>query len=98
VGVFNAVIAVMAVPGFVLLIAKFLVLDYLSIYNTYPGADPAAGGRRGRRVRHEAVLRDHPGVGRGGSAHRWRRHAPDLLVGGAADGQAGARSPVVSAG
>ncbi len=35
-GVFNAVIAVMAVPGVVLLIPKFLVLNYLSIYNTYP--------------------------------------------------------------
>jgi multiple sugar transport system permease protein len=36
VGVFNAVIAVMAVPGVVLLIPKFLVLNYLGIYNTYP--------------------------------------------------------------
>jgi multiple sugar transport system permease protein len=34
--VFNAVIAVMAVPGVVLLIPKFLVLNYLSMYNTYP--------------------------------------------------------------
>ncbi len=34
--VFNAVIAVMAVPGVVLLIPKFLVLNYLHIYNTYP--------------------------------------------------------------
>ena len=34
--VFNAVIAVMAVPGIVLLIPKFLVLNYLSMYNTYP--------------------------------------------------------------
>jgi multiple sugar transport system permease protein len=34
--VFNAVIAVMAVPGVVLLIPKFLVLNYLQIYNTYP--------------------------------------------------------------
>jgi multiple sugar transport system permease protein len=33
---FNAVIAVMAVPGVVLLIPKFLVLNYLHIYNTYP--------------------------------------------------------------
>ena len=34
--VFNAVIAVMAVPGIVLLIPKFLVLNYLGIYNTFP--------------------------------------------------------------
>ena len=33
---FNAVIAVMAVPGVVLLIPKFLVLKYLGIYNTFP--------------------------------------------------------------
>ena len=33
---FNAIIAVMAVPGIVLLIPKFLVLNHLSIYNTYP--------------------------------------------------------------
>ncbi len=35
-GLFNAIIAVMAVPGIVLLIPKFLVLNYLNIYNTYP--------------------------------------------------------------
>jgi multiple sugar transport system permease protein len=34
--VFTAVLAVMAVPGIVLLIPKFLVLNYLGIYNTYP--------------------------------------------------------------
>ena len=34
--VFNAVSAVMAVPAIVLLIPKFLVLNYLGIYNTYP--------------------------------------------------------------
>ncbi|MGD9958274.1 carbohydrate ABC transporter permease [Nocardioides sp.] len=34
--VFNAVLAVMAVPAIVLLIPKFLVLNYLGIYNTYP--------------------------------------------------------------
>ena len=33
--VFTAVLAVMAVPGIVLLIPKFLVLNYLGIYNTY---------------------------------------------------------------
>jgi multiple sugar transport system permease protein len=33
--VFNAVIAVMAVPGIVLLIPKFLVLNYLGLYNTF---------------------------------------------------------------
>lgn len=34
--VFTAILAVMAVPGVVLLIPKFLVLNYLGIYNTYP--------------------------------------------------------------
>jgi multiple sugar transport system permease protein len=33
---FTAVLAVMAVPGIVLLIPKFLVINYLGIYNTYP--------------------------------------------------------------
>ena len=34
--VFTAILAVMAVPGVILLIPKFLVLNYLGIYNTYP--------------------------------------------------------------
>jgi multiple sugar transport system permease protein len=34
--VFTAILAVMAVPGVVLLIPKFLMLNYLGIYNTYP--------------------------------------------------------------
>ncbi|MGL4176198.1 MAG: carbohydrate ABC transporter permease [Dermatophilaceae bacterium] len=34
--VFTAVLAVLAVPGIVLLIPKFLVINYLGIYNTYP--------------------------------------------------------------
>ena len=34
--IFALVVAVMAVPGVVLLIPKFLVLNYLGIYNTYP--------------------------------------------------------------
>ena len=34
--VFTAILAVMAVPGVVLLIPKFLVLNYLGIYDTYP--------------------------------------------------------------
>ena len=47
VGLFNAIIAVMAVPGIVLLIPKFLVLNYLGIYNTYPALIlPLDGGRR----------------------------------------------------
>ncbi len=33
---FTAILAVLAVPGIVLLIPKFLVLNYLGIYNTYP--------------------------------------------------------------
>jgi multiple sugar transport system permease protein len=33
---FTAVLAVLAVPGIVLLIPKFLVLNYLGIYNSYP--------------------------------------------------------------
>ncbi|TCC00488.1 carbohydrate ABC transporter permease [Micromonospora zingiberis] len=36
-GLFAAVIAVMAVPGVVLLIPKFLVLNQLGIYNSYTG-------------------------------------------------------------
>ncbi|MFQ6170627.1 carbohydrate ABC transporter permease [Oryzobacter sp. R7] len=34
--VFTAILAVLAVPGIVLLIPKFLVINYLGIYNTYP--------------------------------------------------------------
>lgn len=34
--VFNSVLAIMAVPPIVLLIPKFLVLNYLGIYNTFP--------------------------------------------------------------
>lgn len=34
--VFTAILAVMAVPGVVLLIPKFLVLKYINIYDTYP--------------------------------------------------------------
>lgn len=34
--VFTGILAVLAVPGIVLLIPKFLVLNYLGIYNTYP--------------------------------------------------------------
>jgi multiple sugar transport system permease protein len=34
--VFTAILAVMAVPGVILLIPKFLVLRYLGIYDTYP--------------------------------------------------------------
>jgi multiple sugar transport system permease protein len=33
---FTAILAVLAVPGIVLLIPKFLVLNYIGIYNTYP--------------------------------------------------------------
>ncbi len=36
-GLFNALLAVIAVPGVVLLIPKFLVLNQLGIYNTYTG-------------------------------------------------------------
>ena len=34
--IFTAILAVMAVPGVILLIPKFLVLNYLGIYDTYP--------------------------------------------------------------
>lgn len=34
--VFSAILAVLAVPGIILLIPKFLVLNSLGIYNTYP--------------------------------------------------------------
>lgn len=33
---FTAILAVLAVPGIVLLIPKFLILNYLGIYNTFP--------------------------------------------------------------
>src|SRR5690606_24349103 len=33
---FTGLLAIMAVPGIVLLIPKFLVINYLGIYNTYP--------------------------------------------------------------
>ena len=33
---FTGLLAILAVPGIVLLIPKFLVLNYLAIYNTYP--------------------------------------------------------------
>ena len=36
-GIFSAIIAVMAVPGVVLMIPKFLVLNELHLYNTYAG-------------------------------------------------------------
>ncbi|MCE0486864.1 carbohydrate ABC transporter permease [Ornithinimicrobium sediminis] len=36
VALFTGLLAIMAVPGIVLLIPKFLVLNYLGIYNTYP--------------------------------------------------------------
>lgn len=34
--IFTAILAVLAVPSIVLLIPKFLVINYLGIYNTYP--------------------------------------------------------------
>jgi multiple sugar transport system permease protein len=34
--IFTGLLAIMAVPGVVLMIPKFLVLNYLGIYNTYP--------------------------------------------------------------
>ena len=34
--VFTGILAVLAVPGVVLLIPRFLVLNYLGMYNTYP--------------------------------------------------------------
>jgi multiple sugar transport system permease protein len=34
--IFTTILAVLAVPGIVLLIPKFLVINYLGIYNTYP--------------------------------------------------------------
>jgi multiple sugar transport system permease protein len=35
--VFTALLAVLAVPGVILLIPKFLVLNQLGMYDTYPG-------------------------------------------------------------
>lgn len=36
IALFTGLLAVMAVPGIVLLIPKFLILNYVGIYNTYP--------------------------------------------------------------
>ncbi|EXF25638.1 ABC transporter permease [Nesterenkonia sp. AN1] len=36
IALFTGLLAVMAVPGIVLLIPKFLILNYIGIYNTYP--------------------------------------------------------------
>src|SRR5687768_18126852 len=56
------------------------LFPYTTLFRSLPGAVPAADRRCRRRVHHEAVLRDHPGVGRGGRSHRRRRAVPDLLV------------------
>ena len=56
-GVFAAVIAVMAVPGVVLLIPKFLVIRTLGIYDTYPGLIIPLLADAAWRLHHETVLR-----------------------------------------
>ena len=87
--VFTAILAVLAVPGIVLLIPKFLVLNYLGIYNTYPALIVPLLVDAAGRVHHEAVLRVDPTLGRGGGPHRRGGDLPHLLVDRPADGAPG---------
>ncbi len=87
--VFTAILAVLAVPGIVLLIPKFLVLNYLGMYNTYPALFvPLLVDAAGVFIMKQ-FFESIPRLGGGGGPHRRRQHVPDLLVGRAADGQAG---------
>jgi len=62
-GVFAAVIAVMAVPGVVLLIPTFLVLKQLSIFNTYPGMIlPLMTDAAGVFIMRQFFLTIHPSL------------------------------------
>ena len=64
----------MAVPGVVLLIPKFLVLNYLGMYNTYPALIvPLLVDAAGVFIMKQFFEHD-PGVRRGGRPHRRSRH------------------------
>jgi len=61
--VFAAVIAVMAVPGVVLLIPKFLVIRTLGIYDTYPGLIiPLLADAAGVFIMRQFFLSVHPSI------------------------------------
>lgn len=61
--VFSAIVAVMAVPGVVLLIPKFLVLKQLGIYNSYPGLIvPLISDAAGVFIMRQFFLSVHPSV------------------------------------
>jgi multiple sugar transport system permease protein len=61
--VFSAIIAVMAVPGVVLLIPTFLVLKQLNLFNTYPGMIlPLITDAAGVFIMRQFFLSVHPSV------------------------------------
>ena len=71
--VFTAFVAVMAVPGVVLLIPKFLVLNQLGIYDTYPALIvPLLVDAAGVFIMKQ-FFESIPAIGRGGRPHRRRR-------------------------
>jgi multiple sugar transport system permease protein len=62
-GLFAAIIAVMAVPGVVLLIPTFLVLKQLNIFNTYPGMIlPLMTDAAGVFIMRQFFLSVHPSI------------------------------------
>lgn len=61
--VFAAVIAVMAVPGVVLLIPKFLILKELGLYDSYPGlVMPLLSDAAGVFIMRQFFLSVHPSI------------------------------------
>lgn len=61
--VFSAIIAVMAVPGVVLLIPTFLVLKELNLYNSYPGMIlPLMTDAAGVFIMRQFFLSVHPSI------------------------------------
>ena len=62
-GLFAAIIAVMAVPGVVLLIPTFLVLKELNLFNTYPGLIlPLVTDAAGVFIMRQFFLTVHPSI------------------------------------
>jgi len=62
-GLFAAVIAVMAVPGVVLLIPTFLVLKELNLFNSYPGMIlPLMTDAAGVFIMRQFFLTIHPSI------------------------------------
>ncbi|HET9080900.1 MAG TPA: carbohydrate ABC transporter permease [Trebonia sp.] len=61
--VFAAILAVMAVPGVVLLIPKFLILKELGLYNSYPGlVMPLLTDAAGVFIMRQFFLSVHPSI------------------------------------